>query len=101
MKLALTEEELLIFINELKDCGSVVFTTDFESKLSAIILKEFLQHLMTRHIKMKETHKVSIDDRTLVVLNYVMPQIQSNGDAYAYTVTADIYKQINQACLSI
>lgn len=102
MKLSLTEEELLIFINELKDCNSVFFTTQYESKLSGIILKEFLQQLMAKHIKMKPDHKVSIDNKTLLVLNYVLPQIKNpNSDPYAFAVVCEIYQQINKACLSI
>lgn len=102
MKLKLSNEDLLIFINELKNCDQVRFTTTLESKLVGFILVDFTQRLMGKFMKNQQMHKIEFDGKTLLALNEVMPQLRSKSeDHYAVTVIRDIYLQINTACLSI
>lgn len=102
MKLTLTEEQLAVLINELKRCHTVTFNTTYESKLTGFILKEFLQGLMVKYIKQKSIHKICIDEKTLLVLDYVLPQIKQNlNDVYSDAIIYEIYQEINKACLSI
>ncbi len=102
MKIKLSQEDLMIFMNELKNCESVTFTTTLESKLIGTILKEFVHKIAGKLIKNQSIHKIELDDLTLMSLNHVMPQLRSQSeDFYAQNVIRDIYHKINLACLSI
>lgn len=102
MKLELTHDELEIFIHYLKELNMVSFNTQLESKLCSHILKEFILNLMSKYMKTKTNHKINIDDKTMLVLHFIMPQIQaSTNDVYAEMLMSEIYQKIDQACLSI
>lgn len=100
MKLKLTQEELNVLINTLQYSKYATFNTVFESRLSGIILKEFLTSLMKKSIDLKEKTSFTLDDKTALVLNHVLPQIFPESP-FEKAVLTTITTKINQKCLSI
>lgn len=102
MKLSLNHEDLHILISQFTNLESVRYTTNYESKLSGLIIREFLQSLIQKFMKQKETYSVSIDEKTLIVLNNILPQINTSAmDHFSQMRIREIYQEINIACLSI
>lgn len=101
MKLKLSKEDLEIFINALKSCDGVSFNTHYESRLMGCILKEFILQLMSKFMKDQPSYKISLSDKQLLVLNFIIPQLHIIDDPYTELVVREVYHEIHKACLSI
>jgi hypothetical protein len=100
MKLKLTQEELNVLIVILQESHQARFNTTFEAKLSGEILKEFLISLMKKSMDLKEKRTISLDKKTLLVLNQVLPQLHTDHP-YTKAILSPIITKVNQQCLSI
>lgn len=100
MKLKLSQEEMNILIETLRNSEEVRFTTTYEARVSGAVLKDFLQSMMKKSIDLKEKTSFSLDDQTILVLNYVLPQITPQC-IFQQSIISTIVTKINQQCLSI
>lgn len=104
MNLKLTRQEIQSLLMSMQPVYlvSVTFNTTLEKKLSVIIMSEFFkkQFLKVSMNYNQEKFNLKIDEKTLLVLNHVLPQIYPTND-YDLSVMTRIIQEINQACLSI
>ena len=100
MKMKLTQEELDILVQTLMFSHTVSFNTKFEARMCGSILKEFVQKLMKKRIDLKEKTSVTLDDQTILVMNYVLPQLYP-PTPFEQSVISNLITKLNQQCLSI
>lgn len=101
MKFKQTQEELNILISVLNSpLEKVTFNTILEQKLSACILREFLTSIMKRSMDLKKLTTITLDKKTLLVLNHVLPQLFPLSP-YEQAVMSMLINKINQECLNI
>lgn len=102
MNLKLNQSELQLLLNAIQPQHflQLKFNTQFELKLSLRILREFFLKWFMKAMSDKQQFTLKIDEKTLLVLNHVLPQIYPDNE-YDVAVMTRIITQINQACLSI
>jgi hypothetical protein len=101
MTIKLTADQLQALIAELRDGSErVSFNTKLEAKLSGAVLKEFFVKLMKKALDMKAKYKLELNEKEMLVLNHVLPQLNP-VNTFNATVIAELHLKINQLCLSI
>lgn len=100
MNLKLTPEELAVLNQVLSHSQKSTFNTTLEMKLAKEIMIDLMIPLLKKQFDRKAKHSIKLNNKTLLVLNHVLPQIYPDNE-YDVAVMTRIITEINQACLSI
>lgn len=100
MKLKLTNEELTIFLLNIQRTDGVTFNTRLEQRMSICILKDFIKRLLKKAVDQKAKISIDVDDQTMLVLAFIMPQIQIEN-MHSKSVFYTIFSEIHRLCQSI
>lgn len=100
MKLKLKNEDFKIFMAAMSQCEYVTFNTKLEQRVCASILKDFIRKSAKKAIDNPDKVSITLDDQTLLTLNFVLPQLRVE-EIYTQTIVKEVHAKINQQCLNI
>lgn len=99
MKLKLNRDELNVLIHSMEDTEHIPFRTKLERQVTTYVLKEFLIKIIKKSIDTAPKISISIDEQTLVALDYVLAFIEPSSP-FENSVIRNIHTKINQECLN-